>query len=305
MAASAAAALGLDPAEVLVSSTGVIGKPLAMERVEAGIAAAAAALTEAGGEAAAEAIRTTDAYPKLVARTLELDGREVRIGGMAKGAGMIRPDMATTLAQVTTDAAVEPALLQALLREACDASFNCITVDGSTSTNDCILVLANGASGASAAGPGADELGVALADVLLDLALQVVADGEGTSRYCRWQVTGARDAADAQAAARTVAEDTLVRCALHGADPNWGRILAALGRAGIELDPARVAIAAGGVPLVERGEGVDGTEQRARAALARPAAEVEIDLGLGEACASVYGSALSPEYVRLNAEYTT
>jgi glutamate N-acetyltransferase/amino-acid N-acetyltransferase len=274
---------------------------LDMGCVERGIHDAAASLSAGGGAVAAEAIRTTDAFAKLAATTVDLPGGPVRIGGMAKGAGMIRPDMATTLVQITTDADVAPDVLAGCLASATDASFNAISVDGSTSTNDCILVLANGASGVTVDADGAGAFEDALRTVLLDLATQVVADGEGASRYCRYEVTGAADARDARIAARAVGEDTLVRCALHGADPNWGRMLAALGASAAALDPARVQIDVGDVPLVRDGLGHPELEDAARTALEQPAVDVHIDLGLGDGTAVVYASDLSPTYVRLNA----
>jgi glutamate N-acetyltransferase/amino-acid N-acetyltransferase len=305
MAASAASALDLDERDVLVASTGVIGVPLPMERVRAGVAAAAVSLSPEGGGAAAEAICTTDAGPKLAGVDLALAGGAVRVGGMAKGAGMIRPDMATTLCQVTTDAEVPAAVLQRLLRAACDASFNLISVDGSTSTNDCAIVLANGAAGVAVSPADERGFGDALTQVMLALAKQIVRDGEGASRYCRYELVGARDDGEANAGVRAVGEDILVRCALHGADPNWGRMLVRLGTAGIELDPARIGVWFGDTQLVAGGEAVPGAEPAAQAALAQDEAHVRIDLGLGGGRALVYASALSPAYVEFNAEYTT
>jgi glutamate N-acetyltransferase/amino-acid N-acetyltransferase len=214
--------------------------------------------------------------------------------------------MATTLAQVTTDAAIPADVLTALLREACDASFNVISVDGSTSTNDCILVLANGAAGVAVQGAAdAQAFGAALTEVLLDLAKQIVADGEGATRYARYEITGARDDAEARAAARAVGENPLVRCALHGSDPNWGRMLTALGSCGVDLDPDAVDLWIGDVQVVAGGAGIPDTEQAAHAALDRSAVEVRIDLALGTGCAVLYASDLSPAYVRFNAEYST
>jgi glutamate N-acetyltransferase/amino-acid N-acetyltransferase len=305
MSALAAAALGLEPGDVLVASTGVIGKPLPMPGIRSGIASAAAALSYDGGEDAADAIRTTDAFAKLATREVALAGGSVRIGAMAKGAGMIRPDMATTLCQVTTDARVAPGLLRDVLRGAADRSFNLVSVDGTTSTNDCILLLANGAAGVALEQVDADSFGDALADVLLRLARMLVTDGEGASRHARYLVTGAADAAEARRAARVVGEDVLVRCALHGADPNWGRLLAALGGCGVEVDPLRVAVWYGDVQLVEAGAGLPERRALAKVALAVDAPEVRIDLGLGTGQGEVYASSLSPEYVEFNAEYTT
>jgi glutamate N-acetyltransferase/amino-acid N-acetyltransferase len=305
MSALAATALGLEPADVLVASTGVIGRPLPMPGIRSGIAAAASALSPDGGEDAADAIRTTDAFAKLATGEVALGGGSVRIGAMAKGAGMIRPDMATTLCQVTTDAQVAPGLLRDVLRGATDRSFNLVSVDGTTSTNDCILLLANGASGVALEPGDAGAFGDALSDVLLRLARMLVADGEGASRHARYLVTGAADTAEARRAARVVGEDVLVRCALHGADPNWGRLLAALGGCGVEVDPQRVAVWYGDVQLVDAGAGLPERRAQAKAALSVDAPEVHIDLGLGTGEGEVYASSLSPEYVEFNAEYTT
>src|SRR5205807_4425038 len=196
---------------------------------------------------------------------------------MAKGAGMIRPDMATTLAQVTLDADVPHATLRRILRQAVADSFNAISVDGCTSTNDCVFMLANGASGVTV--DGARQLRIltgAVGELMLDLAKQVVRDGEGSTRVCVYTVTGALSGPEARAAARGVAENVLVKCALHGGDPNWGRILAALGAAGVHVDPDRVAVAIGGVPIVFAGAGVIGSDAGARAALANAEVEVAI-----------------------------
>jgi glutamate N-acetyltransferase/amino-acid N-acetyltransferase len=305
MAALTAAQLGLAPTDVLVASTGIIGRTLAMDRVRAGIAAAASALSYDGGADASNAICTTDAYPKTGEETVALAGGEVRLGAMAKGAGMIRPDMATMICNVTMDAAVAPERLQRLLQRAVDASFNRISVDGSASTNDCVLVLANGASGVVARDQDDDALGGALERLLLRLAKLVVTDGEGASRIARYEVVGARDGVRAEVAARAVAENQLVRCALHGADPNWGRMLAALGASGADVAPERIDLWIDGVQLVAAGAGLAGAEEQAREALTSAEVSVRIGLGQGDGTAFVYASDLSPEYVRINSEYST
>jgi glutamate N-acetyltransferase/amino-acid N-acetyltransferase len=306
MVAAASRALRLPREQVLVASTGVIGRPLPIDDVTAAIAAAAARLDPQGGAAAAEAIRTTDAFRKTASAQVELAAGPVRIGGMAKGAGMIRPDMATTLGQITTDAAVPSGLLARLLRRAVDASFNAISVDGCTSTNDCVFALANGASGAAIAGAEDERrFGAALTAVASDLARQVVRDGEGTTRVCTFTVTGAEDDRSARTAARAVAENVLVKCAMHGGDPNWGRMLAALGAAGVRLDPDRVGIAVGDQPIVAAGTGVEGGEARARQLLAGGDVAIAIELGGGPGRATVVGSDLSPDYVRFNAGATS
>jgi glutamate N-acetyltransferase/amino-acid N-acetyltransferase len=305
MAALTAAQLGCTPGEVLVASTGIIGRPMAMERLRTGIPAAAAALSADGGEDAANAICTTDAYPKTGEETVELAGGEVRMGAMAKGAGMIRPDMATMICQLTTDLAIDSARLQRLLVPAVQRSFNRISVDGSASTNDSVLVLANGASGVTATVEDETAIGAALERLLLRLAKLVVSDGEGSSRIARYEVVGALDAPQAEIAVRAIAENQLVRCALHGADPNWGRMLMALGASSAEIAPDRIDLWIDGVQLVASGAGIDGAEDDARAALAAPEVSVRIGLGQGAGSAVVYASDLSPEYVRINSEYST
>jgi glutamate N-acetyltransferase / amino-acid N-acetyltransferase len=305
MAALTAAEIGCAPAQVLVASTGIIGRPLWMDRLRSGIPVAAAALSPDGGEDASNAICTTDAYPKTGEETVVLAGGEVRLGAMAKGAGMIRPDMATMICQVTTDAAVDAAQLQRLLVPAVQRSFNRISVDGSASTNDSVFVLANGASGVTVSGADEEAFAVALERLLLRLAKLVVADGEGSSRIARYEVVGAIDGSHAEAAVRAVAENQLVRCALHGADPNWGRILMALGASSAEVAPDRIDLWIDGVQLVAAGAGIDGAEEDAREALGAPEVSVRIGLGQGEGSAIVYASDLSQEYVRINSEYST
>ena len=249
MAAAAARALGIAPDEVVVCSTGVIGKPLPMEKIERGIAQAG---ERALGSPAAAPPPMPSAPPtpgpRRARRTCALSGGEVRIGVMGKGAGMIRPDVATTIVTATTDAVVEPDVLAELLRSAADASLNLVSVDGSESTNDTLVVLASGASGVTASGADAEALGRALTAALLDVARQMVADGEGASRFAHYTVTGAADDGEARTAVRAIGEDILVRCALHGADPNWGRMLARAGTCGVALDPERIAVWVGPGP---------------------------------------------------------
>jgi glutamate N-acetyltransferase / amino-acid N-acetyltransferase len=305
MASATASALGIAPGEVVVCSTGVIGKPLPMDAVAQGIARAAGELSEGGGAAAADAIRTTDAWAKTSTATVSLGAGDVRIGVMGKGAGMIRPNVATTIVTATTDAVVEPALLRDLLRGAADASLNLVSVDGSESTNDTLVVLASGASGVTASGPDAAALGRALTATLLDVARQMVADGEGSSRFAHYTVTGGADDAEARAAVRAIGEDILVRCALHGGDPNWGRMLARAGTCGVALDPERIAVWVGPVQLVAGGVEVPGARSEAQVALNQREVEIRVDLAAGDGRAELYASSLSPQYVAFNAEYTT
>jgi glutamate N-acetyltransferase/amino-acid N-acetyltransferase len=304
MAIAAAAAAGAESAELLVCSTGVIGVPLPMRAVLRGIAAAGAALSAEGGAVAAEAIMTTDSHPKQVALDVELATGTARVGGIAKGAGMIRPDLGTMIAVLTTDAGIGAERLQPLLAAAAAATFNRVTVDGCQSTSDSVIVLANGAGGTAVEARDEEALGAALEAACGELAMMIVRDGEGARRIGRWEVVGARHTADAERAARHVAEDQLVRCALHGADPNWGRIMAALGVSGADVDPARIGIDLGGIPIVRDGVAAGDPDRCAKAAAADEV-QFRIDLGLGDGSAVVWGSDLSPEYVRANAEYTT
>jgi len=308
MSALTADALGRDPVEVLVCSTGVIGRQMPMERVATGIRQAARSLGRDRGEAAARAIMTTDTVPKLASVSFHAGGVEHRVGGMAKGAGMIHPDMATLLAVVTTDADVAAPDLQALIAEVADSSFNAITVDGDTSTNDTLLALANGAAGGprlAPASPGFEELRAALLAVCETLAEQVVADAEGATKHFRVNVNGAADDADARLAARTVAVSPLVKTAVHGADPNWGRIVMALGRSGARftLDRCRVTIA--GTTVFERGTPTAVDLTAVRGALRGPRVDIDIELGTGEGKSHAWGCDLTADYVRINAEYTT
>ncbi len=306
MVAQVAAGLGCGAAEVLVASTGVIGVPLPMDKVEAGIAMALEALSADGGDDAALAITTTDAAPKLAQATVATGIGEIRVGGIAKGAGMIRPDLGTMIAVITTDAPLDAEQVDTLLRAAVDDTFNCITVDGCTSTSDTVALLASGAvSGVLHAGDLA-RVGEAIAAVCEDLALQIVRDGEGAHRIARWEITGATDDRSAKAIAYAVGEAQLVRCALNGGDPNWGRIIAALGVAGERIDPERIAISIGGHELCRDGAAVDDVDQAlVDAAAAQPTVEIAIDLGIGDGQAAIWASDLSKLYVELNAEYTT
>lgn len=306
MAEATAQALGIAPEEVLVGSTGVIGVPLPMAAVRRGIALAAAALGRDGGAAAAEAIRTTDAFPKTAALEVPLADGVVRVGGMAKGAGMIHPRLATTLAVLTTDAAVARGPWQALLGRAVDASFHAITVDGDTSTNDSVFALANGAAGV---GPRTaadwEALAAGVTEVLQRLARLVVRDGEGAERVAVVRVRGAANDAEARAAAEAVATSLLVKTMLHGGEPNWGRVAAALGRAGVTIVEERLAIDFGEVPVVRGGVGVEGVAEAAAAALRREEVVLAIDLGLGAGCAEVWTCDLGSRYVALNGRYLT
>ncbi len=306
MAQLSAGALGLDPELVLVASTGVIGVPLPMDAIRRGIPLAAAAL-EPDGTAAAEAIRTTDKFPKTAACRMEIDGVTVTIGGMAKGAGMIHPNMATTLCFLTTDAALPPAVLRAALQRAVAGSFNSITVDGDTSTNDTVLLLANGQAGGTPItnGEAFTRFTAGLTLVASELAKMVVRDGEGATKLVEIRVDGALSDAEAHQAAMTVANSLLVKTALHGGEPNWGRILAALGRSGVEMSEETTDVSFGDLAIVRGGLGVPGVWDAAAAALEEKEVRIGIRLGVGSGSARAWTSDLSEEYVRINGSYTS
>ncbi len=307
----AAAALAARSGQLLIMSTGVIGVPLPMERVRAGVAALAPRLSPAGSRAAAEAIMTTDTRPKHLAVELDLSGGRVTLGGMAKGAGMIHPNMATLLGVLTTDAALPAGDLYALLCEATDATFNAISIDGDTSTNDTVLLLANGASGVAVSGPDdRARFAAALHHLCHELAMMIVRDGEGVTRVVALRVSGARAPAEARQIANTIATSPLVKTAFAGGDPNWGRILASAGRAGVPLDQGCLALwvgAPGAEPLqlVRDGTPTGFREEEAAAVFAAPEFAVRLDLGLGAAEATVWTTDLTHEYVTINADYRT
>src|SRR5437773_2206302 len=312
MAQAAEQAAGLPPRTALVLSTGVIGVPLPVAPIAEGLRAAAAHLTAAGGTAAARAIMTTDTRPKHCAVRFETPGGIVTVGGIAKGAGMSHPDMATLLAVVTTDAMAEPASLQALLRRVADHSFNAISVDGDTSTNDTALLLANGASDEDPARDGAvwKLFEEAVQHVARALALAIVGDGEGASKLVEIQVVGAASEAAARDVGRAIARSTLVKTAIYGADPNWGRILAAAGAAGVALTPEKLTLSAQAdgdawLMLAQGGATAHPDPAKARAIFSQKRLRLRLDLGMGRAEAVVWTCDLSPEYVRINADYTS
>ncbi|MDG4554022.1 MAG: bifunctional glutamate N-acetyltransferase/amino-acid acetyltransferase ArgJ [Candidatus Competibacter sp.] len=300
---------GCQPEEVLPFSTGVIGEPLPLFRLITGLPGALAALRPDGWMEAAAGIMTTDTRPKWASRRLTLSGREATITGIAKGAGMIRPDMATMLAFVATDAAVDPALLRRILHEAVADSFNAITVDGDTSTNDACVLLATGQSGAHVPATGNDHacFAAAVNEVCADLAQAIVRDGEGATKFITVRVEGGRDAAECREVAYAIAHSPLVKTAFFASDPNWGRILAAVGRSGLEaLDLERVTIYLDGICLVrDGGRAPDYTEEQGRRVMARPEIAIRVGLGRGEAATRVWTTDLSFDYVRINAEYRT
>lgn len=310
VASAAGRALGCGSEEVLAASTGVIGVPLPVPRLRRGMRAAAEALAPEGLPDAARAILTTDTRPKLAWRRVRVGRRTVTLAGLAKGSGMIEPRMATMLAFFLTDAAVAPRFLRRCLREAAGETLNRVSVDGETSTSDLALLLAGGAAGNrrldGPSSPGARRFRSALGEVAEALARELARDGEGATKLVTVSVSGARSDAEAERAGRRVANSLLVKTALFGGDPNWGRILQTVGAAEVGLDLGRAAIRIGGVAVFRSGAAT-GARARARAGerLAAPEVAIEVELGVGRGRARLFTCDLSEEYVRINAEYTT
>lgn len=310
MAQAAAQATGLAPEDFGVASTGIIGVPLPIGRVESGIAAAASALSAQGSDQAARAILTSDTKIKTVAIEVLLRDIPVRIGAIAKGSGMIHPNMGTTLSFLTTDCAIPPEMLQALLREAVDKTLNRITVDGDTSTNDTCLMLANAQAGNLPLVRGSESyrtFSAALLAVCGNLARAIAADGEGSSRLISVTVSGARSEEEAVRLARSVAGSSLVKAALFGADANWGRVLCAMGYAGVPFDPETVSVrfssSLGEVLVCRKGEGVPFENGLARAILDQKEVSICISLGQDGMSATCWGCDLTHNYVSINGHY--
>lgn len=310
MAAVCGRALQAPPEQVLVCSTGVIGVQLPMPLLREGIAACAAQLSAQGGHAAAEAIMTTDLYGKETAVSYQYQGKTVTVGGMAKGSGMIHPNMATMLCFITTDLQIEAAALQQAVKEAADASFNMVTVDGDTSTNDSMLVLANGQAGnetVQLGGAGYAEFVQALTLVSARLARLMAYDGEGATKLLECRVCGAPTLQDARLAAKAVVGSSLVKAAFYGEDANWGRIACAAGYSGAQFDAAKVNLslrsAAGEIELMREGSGLVFDEEAAKRILQEREIFIDLDLGSGEYQATSWGCDLSHEYVNINADY--
>jgi glutamate N-acetyltransferase/amino-acid N-acetyltransferase len=311
MAALTAYGLRCQPDQVLVLSTGVIGRPMAMDKVTQGIAVVTSPAAEQGAAVAARAIMTTDTRPKTAMGSATIGGAQVTVSGFCKGAGMIHPDMATMLAIVTTDAQVAPDVLHSALKAAADVSFNRISVDGDTSTNDTLLLLASGASGV-AIGAGSAEFAqfvALLSEVCTSLAKQVARDGEGATRLIEIVVSGAEDVAQAHTVANTIAISPLLKTAVHGGDPNWGRVLMAAGRSGAAIDPNRLTLAFGPpereIIVLRDGMPASYVEREAAALFREDPVFIRLDLGLGSAQTTVWTCDFSKEYVEINAHYTT
>jgi len=305
MAAETARLVDCPAEQVLVASTGVIGVALDIEKIRRGLPKAWASLASDQGANAAQAIMTTDPFPKEAAARLTIGGREITVGGMAKGSGMIEPMMATMLAFLTTDAAVPKPLLDRALRDAVNDTFNAITVDGECSTNDCVMLLANGASGAAIDESSYDVFAHAVRAVCLRLALGIVRGGEGATKLITINVTGAAAPEEARRAAKAIANSPLVKTAVHGGDPNWGRLIAVAGRAGVAFELSRAAVTMGTTVLFEKGRPHDEKAPEAAAYLKHNDILIGVDLGAGTAAATVWTCDLSAEYVRINAEYRT
>jgi glutamate N-acetyltransferase / amino-acid N-acetyltransferase len=305
MQALAAAELGLGPGEVAVASTGVIGEHLPMDRIEAGIKDASASLSD-DGSGFAEAILTTDTRTKEAVAAVEVGGKTVTVGGVAKGSGMIHPNMATMLAFVTTDAAVEKKSLQNALNGATERTFNRITVDGDTSTNDMVLLMANGAAGnepLTQSSPDYPAFEEAVEAVMRGLAKEIARDGEGATKLIEVVVEGAKEEVSAAVLAKAVVGSSLVKAAAYGEDANWGRVLAAMGYAGVPFDPEGVEIHFGPVKVFEKGEPVAHDAAEANATLAGDEVVITARLGEGKGSASAWGCDLTHEYVEINGSY--
>ena len=300
--AATAALLGIDAGRVFTSSTGVIGEPLPWERITTALKALKAALSDTALDAAARAIMTTDTFPKAATATVQVGGRSVTIAGIAKGSGMIAPDMATMLVYVFTDALIGHAGLQALVSAANDRTFNCITVDSDTSTSDTLLVAATGASGVDVTGDAG--FAAALEGVMLDLALQVVRDGEGATKFVEVQVSGAADNADARKVALAIANSPLVKTAIAGQDANWGRIVMAVGKSGAQADRDRLSIRFGEIWVARDGwRAPEYSEAEASAYMKRQDLVIGVDMGIGAGRSTVWTCDLTHGYIDINADY--
>jgi glutamate N-acetyltransferase/amino-acid acetyltransferase len=306
-AAVVARTLGIPLHEVFVGSTGVIGRPLPVDRILKAVPHLFERVSSLGGLNAARAILTTDLKPKTIARRARINGRTVIIGGMAKGSGMIHPAMATMLGYLTTDAAITRTALQRALRQAVDESFNCISVDGDTSTNDTVLCLANGLAGnrpIMEGTPAFRQFVRLLTEACQTLALAICRDGEGVTKVVKIDVQGARNTLQAKQVANTIGTSNLVKTALFGEDANWGRVMAAIGRAGVTLDPAKIDVSFGGVPMVSKGVSLGPAAERRIAKVFRcKEFTIQVKLGKGRHRSHLWTTDLSYDYVRINASY--
>ncbi|HZW82944.1 MAG TPA: bifunctional glutamate N-acetyltransferase/amino-acid acetyltransferase ArgJ [Candidatus Deferrimicrobium sp.] len=308
MAEMAADILGVDASKVAVASTGVIGVAMPIKKVLEGIRVAGECLTSEGGEQAALALMTTDTYAKQVAVEISLQGKPVRIGGVCKGSGMIHPNMATMLGFITTDAVIDKVLLQQFLQEAVAESFNMITVDGDTSTNDMVLIMANGLAGNSpleATDEALQLFKAALNFVCRELAQLIARDGEGATKFLEVEVAGANTLEAARKGARGIVASSLVKAAFYGEDANWGRIICALGYSGADFEPASVDIYLGNLAVAKAGRGLEFSEAEAKQILGQKDIKIRVDLNQGQYQATAWGCDLSHEYVTINGDYRT
>ena len=307
-----AQALGIAPQDVVVASTGVIGQVLPMEPIQAGIPELVKALSADGSHAAATAIMTTDTIAKEAAAEVEIGGKTVKVGGISKGSGMIHPNMATMLCFVTTDCAISPAMLDKAIHQVTEKTFNMISVDGDTSTNDTFAILANGAAGnpeITAPGPDYDAFAEALEAVCRQLSKLMAGDGEGATKLLVCRVDGAMDLSMARTVSKSVICSTLFKAAMFGADANWGRVLCAIGYSGAAVDVNKIDVsfrsAKGQVDVCQNGAGIPFSEEEASQVLSEHEIEILVHLHLGEASAEAYGCDLTYDYVKINGDYRT
>ena len=306
--AVAAAALGCEPLDVIVGSTGVIGVPLPMEKVEAGVKQAVSELSPDGSEAAANAIITTDTHTKSCSTSITIDGKEVRFGAIAKGSGMIRPNMATMLCYITTDLAIDQKLLQEALSTVVETTFNMISIDGDMSTNDMVIVLANGEAGnakITEKNADYDKVVETLHAISEGMAERIAADGEGATKFLKIHVHGTKTFADAKTVGMAVANSPLVKTAFFGEDPNWGRVICAVGYAGVPMDPEKTVVSFGGIPVYAHGVGAGADKDALAKVMAEHDIVIDVDLADGDAEATVFSCDFSYEYVKINGEYHT
>ena len=308
MAKLAAAELGCDPYDVLVGSTGIIGVNLPMDKMAAGIKAAAAELSEEGSVNAGNAIITTDTYSKACSFAVEIGGKEVRFGAIAKGSGMIQPNMATMLCYISTDANIGAPLLQKTLSDIVEVTFNMISVDGDMSTNDTVLVLANGEAGNAEIQEGTEAYSKfydALKTICQELSKRIAADGEGATKFLTINVNGTKTFEDAKTVAMSIAKSPLVKTAFFGEDPNWGRVICAVGYAGVPMVPEKTVIKFGDIPVYANGLGADFDAEKLAQVMAEHDIVIDVEMGMGDASATVWSCDFSYEYVKINGEYHT
>jgi len=312
MSAETAKALGISPDDIVVASTGVIGQPLDIAPIAAGLPSLAAGLSENGSQAAAEGIMTTDTVLKEVAVEFTLSGKTCRIGGIAKGSGMIHPNLATMLVFITTDAAIAPEMLKRALSTDVADTFNMVSVDGDTSTNDMVTVLANGLAGNPKIVADGEDFSVfmqALNSVTVSLCRLIAGDGEGATRLLECRVSGAADKATARKVAKSVICSSLLKAAMFGADANWGRVLCAIGYSGADVDVSKIDVAfssaAGTIPVCKNGSGVDFSEEIAKKILSEKEIEILVDLNSGVEYSNAWGCDLTYDYVKINGDYRT